>query len=1264
MHLSQLDSGDTPQNNTIIVAAGEWLVSLCSSPDLSTKDQLLSPLERLKFDEFFTLHRQSPIFKKYHVEAVRRCLAKAIKPDYRLACALLEKDDSHRLFVNENDVLQVAIKTARKQPGYLGQSVKDSCPELVEMVELLMAHGASASSVDDDGNSALFYTCVLGYDELFHVLVSAGADISTTHRRQLPEQLKKSDSESKDSPTDREQDAKVNLLQVTLDALISPQRITDMTWVGWPPGVNYDRPLWEGDPKSTWGGIILYLLQQGLSYAKDDPGLIMILHIACYQGHLDLVEQLLSFGVATDVGGSRIVDGGQGKGSTLGSAMHAAAAGRQLSVVSILLAHGVSSRFRRKCIFNRARTNGELTPLEVAKSSSPNVDGKQFLDFLERFTQHGEELEESDYQTTLKYYVIRNHFDSAKRLLQGGVRLPEIPASIKSVEMAKLLLSHDISLDPAALQGKAMGSSRFNLLCWCVSEYGPLLPSDPESWGEMASRLLNSGNIYIDSIKYLLTEYPGPHIDAVVIAELRLPDMEKEEPTPTSWLHMAILKDNITAIRMLLEAGADPSCPGLPFDAFTTMRSSKHNLHRSIPQRLEIIHTLEKRKLENGEWTPPTYEEIMSHVTKTVAMQKRKWGKRLKKMAARRQDVPCTEIQHALTSTALSHIIDSNEVASYPPLSGTSAFRLLELQPSDSRTAPLVGRLVDSDITFQPDYEALSYVWGDITPVKYIRLDEHDVSLTPNLHSALTHLRSLTHVRTLWVDALCINQSAYGERNQQVRIMGDIYKSARQVVVWLGDAADGSHLVFAHLNDDDIKDSFINRPTAPEPQRRAWNAIVRRPWFYRTWVIQEIARARRATIMCGEDSTLWRNVDQSWKADFSGGAKGLSTVHSAPGNQPDHPLSGFDADSHVWRLRLLDFRSDPLSILRYSRVCQTTEVKDKIYGIVGLFEPGFIDIDYDLPVEDIFQQFTEAVIRLTGDLRIFKYLGVARNLEGVSSWVPDFTDTSTRGLPEHHWYAPYRSGALDHYNLRFADGTTSFVPRDDLAKRFLPGLDFVSGGGVVIKGKMIDTIRDLGFELPDGMSYAPGTDNFARIMREWETLAATLIVEWKDSLGPSVTKAFGATLASSRGSEIHSIDIGFTEWYRCCGTGILEAKDPSMFIRDHEFYMWWLSVGKDNNDKDPDEIDFDLREFSKQMEYASYGRCLFTTEKGSMGLASSRASAGDCIVYFPGVAEPFVLRRREDETGWTMVNDCYLYGLNLDMLFYDEEHLVEDFVIY
>ncbi|KAF5565305.1 heterokaryon incompatibility het-6 [Fusarium napiforme] len=1175
--------------------AGKWLLNLCSRKPSAERDEILTDLEKIKFDEFFNLYGQSPVFKTYWVEAVRKCLAKELRVDYPLARALLEKDYAGDLFVGERDLLQVAIKRAKIDPAYLGEDPKKSNPELLEMVKLLMAHGAAVNCFDDDeGYSPLVYTCMLGYGELFRFLIKSGADISTVQQRRSPEHLAKIRKAAMNGDTvEDEHKEQVNLLQVTLDALISPQEVVDMTWVGWPPGVNYDVPLWNLDIEATWGGIIMNLLRQGLPCPKDDAGLVMMLHIACRKGALDVVNKLLAYGAAADVAGPRMVDGGQGEGSTFGTAMHAAASGRNIDIALALIEHGESASCRRRCIFNRGGSNGDMTPIEVAIAGDPyGNDDDDLFAFSEPFMERASDLEASDYQAVLEYCAQNNKLDAAKRLLDTGTRLEEVPTSVSSVDMAKLLVSHGIKLDPVALQERALKRGRLSLLRWCVGEYGAKLPDDPNSWGEMVTWLLSSGNMHLEHTKYLINEYPGPHIDMVLISR-RVLHRENRKARKTSWLHTAIIKHNLPVIKMLLEAGADVTLPGLYADARTVIRKGGRGTFRSINKWLEIIGMVERKISGDEGWSMPSYAEVRKRIAQTVATERQAWDEKIESMVQSRQEVPYATLERVDDPVPSSPLGIASSADLYQPLSSSSSFRLLELLPSSNRTDPLVARLVDSDITFQPDYEALSYVWGDITPVRYISLGDQDICITPNLHSALVHLRSPDTVRTLWVDALCINQSVHGERNQQVRIMGDIYKSARQVVVWLGDAADDSHLVFQHLNDESIPDLFRDDSSPPEDKRRAWCALIKRPWFFRTWVIQEIALAKRAVMMCGEEETPWRNMEAGWKPDFSGGAKGLSTWR---GDGGDHPLKGFDPDSHVWSLRMLGVGSDPMSILMYSRVCQTTEIRDKIYGILGLFEPGFIPVDYGLPVEDIFRQFTEAVIKLTKGLRILEIVGAKRSYPNLPSWVPDFTDTSTNSLPKRNWYVPYRHSAEENYDVRCADGMRLSLPRERLGSEFLPGLKFSEHGTLMIRGKMVDTIREVGPELEAGVSHAPGTTGFGRVMKEWESLAVKLVPEWKDSKS-SLSKAFARTLTATHGSELFGTGMGFTQWYRHCGAGILEPNDPSMFLRDHEFYLWWLSVGKDSEEKDPETsseeksneeaevIGYDLREFSKKFTF-------------------------------------------------------------------------------
>ncbi|KAF2029764.1 heterokaryon incompatibility, partial [Setomelanomma holmii] len=85
-----------------------------------------------------------------------------------------------------------------------------------------------------------------------------------------------------------------------------------------------------------------------------------------------------------------------------------------------------------------------------------------------------------------------------------------------------------------------------------------------------------------------------------------------------------------------------------------------------------------------------------------------------------------------------------------------------------------------------PSYDTVSYVWGSNDSASCIECDGMSLPITHNLGDALRKLRDPMSVRSLWVDAICINQKDEVERASQVQLMGLIYWTARQVHVWLG----------------------------------------------------------------------------------------------------------------------------------------------------------------------------------------------------------------------------------------------------------------------------------------------------------------------------------------------------------------------------------------------------------------------------------------------------------------------------------------------
>ena len=132
----------------------------------------------------------------------------------------------------------------------------------------------------------------------------------------------------------------------------------------------------------------------------------------------------------------------------------------------------------------------------------------------------------------------------------------------------------------------------------------------------------------------------------------------------------------------------------------------------------------------------------------------------------------------------------ANESFQYDRLDTTSkrhAIRLLKVLPSED-DAPLTCELVHADTT--REYTALSYMWGPTIPQYTIRLQNESshgfVSVRKQLFEFLTEMEHRGSDSSIWIDALCIDQENVDERNHQVRQMGNIYRSAKTVLVWLG----------------------------------------------------------------------------------------------------------------------------------------------------------------------------------------------------------------------------------------------------------------------------------------------------------------------------------------------------------------------------------------------------------------------------------------------------------------------------------------------
>jgi hypothetical protein len=201
------------------------------------------------------------------------------------------------------------------------------------------------------------------------------------------------------------------------------------------------------------------------------------------------------------------------------------------------------------------------------------------------------------------------------------------------------------------------------------------------------------------------------------------------------------------------------------------------------------------------------------------------------------------------------------------------AIRLLRLM---GRTGPIQASLFKAFLHKAGDglngmpYEALSYTWGTNKKTKQITLNGKRFMVTENLYSALQYLRFKNEDRILWIDAICINQTQIAERNHQVRHMASIYRGADRVIFWLGEPTYDTDLLISSLRRLQTLASDtpnITREKAHDSRwRTLWNdelyetfplvlggllSLLARPWFKRSWILQEVCFAKTGVVTCG-----------------------------------------------------------------------------------------------------------------------------------------------------------------------------------------------------------------------------------------------------------------------------------------------------------------------------------------------------------------------------------------------------------------------------
>ncbi|KAF7512973.1 hypothetical protein GJ744_011239 [Endocarpon pusillum] len=614
---------------------------------------------------------------------------------------------------------------------------------------------------------------------------------------------------------------------------------------------------------------------------------------------------------------------------------------------------------------------------------------------------------------------------------------------------------------------------------------------------------------------------------------------------------------------------------------------------------------------------------------------------------------------------------------------GSGEIRLLEVCRTSNRK--LRCRMHQVKLQEAPDYEAISYTWGDSRLQHGIIVDNKWLEVTRNAYEILQDRASLYHSRLLWIDCICINQADDDEKSSQVAVMSDIYRQATRVIMWLGLSPDAEQ-AFSLLGDLYERPFMLSEQPVIlqtlfqplyrgraqrfafldkyDPRFAALARLLKHPYFFRVWITQEIVFGKTVHVRCGGCWIDWTH--------FSGVFKLLCDLERWPMVGRQVLYRHFEEPNALGQICTISILKDQqhrrkLLGLEKPRQCdllvdqwmgKATDARDMIYGYLNLArEANLPEFAVDYKLNKTATELYTATARLflerneLLDIMYVAGIGYPRKLELLPSWVPDWSS-----LPI---ISP----------LRHTRGTTTAAYR--ASKGALPQIKLVEPNLLSVRGSYVDKISATISEPFSTLLEVTTIDsrNKLFIAEMWRRIEAQELALnlpeiylngqfhghsrddafWRTLIGDTmvVTVAAGDNVAGY--TPVATCQRPAHDGYRRL---FQEWRRTNELVRLSLSGIAHVKKMKGNDAFDRTERASDMSKlqdcFTQSFTHCASGRKFAITEKGYMAMVPPLTKAGDDIGIIFGADVPFVFRRCTKPAlvaVFDLVGECYVHGV-------------------
>lgn len=431
----------------------------------------------------------------------------------------------------------------------------------------------------------------------------------------------------------------------------------------------------------------------------------------------------------------------------------------------------------------------------------------------------------------------------------------------------------------------------------------------------------------------------------------------------------------------------------------------------------------------------------------------------------------------------------------------------------------------------------------------------------------------------------------------------------------------------------------------------------KRPWWVRSWIIQELCLSRDAVLIIGSISVPWpffaslishigdEITEKKWDAievmlhlvrsEGYVAARGLKNKREAMG-MVDQEITLLDL--------LVEFRN-----------FATTDRRDKVYAVLGLITDPQTGIhpDYNVTANQAYTQAAKAILRSTRDLTLLQSLSMFERFRdpGLPSWVPQWDGEANQEnpgekVPSHIRSVTYTSRSRPSIKVPPLNASKSY---------YITRLEFEEPNILILDGYIWSEITALGeplnfpVKMHENMSQEAWKGGFPNLtnfyldacqttgqinsaMSSWHSLAVN---RRRYPTGQDRKEAFITTIYGP------SADL----------TTSMANFDLAMSTHVPQQGLTWgvsslLGTVSKTSKRTFDGI-LSMRQTTRENAFDCLPNCydkkLAVTRNDYMALVPKTATVGDKIALMPGGDKPFLLR--PDGKRFTVVGTCYVQGI-------------------